>query len=564
MLKFSRVAYKNILATGNVMNEYLLDKYPTVLVTGPNGAGKTTVLDAVCFGMYGKPFRSITRGSIINAINEKQLVVEIEFTTQNNHYLIRRGLKPSVFDIICNGTPLPAFPSVAEMQEYLERYILKCNFKAFTQVVILGASSYVPFMRLTPAVRREILEDVLDIEVFSSMLVLNKARVVAVRESLTEAQRALSVIESNHTLAQTYADQWSTQQEQRRAQVDALLVTATAHREALVAERTTPVPEEANWQTRVEKIPEWQDKHTKASKLVARFAAQRQHLEHSHTFFAEHDQCPMCQQEIDSGFKADKVADTTAQLAKLTADHTEARQLVTKFTKRLETAKDAQAAVQSLALHRRQLDEQLKSADRELVRLTDERAQTLLPPPAPPQDLGDLAESRATMQTQTYTKQVLDQTGNLLKDTGIRTRIVQQYLPVINKYVNHYLQAMDFPIQFVLDDQLTETIKSRHRDVFSYENFSEGEKRRIDLALVMTWREVSRLKNSVFTNLLIFDEIFDSSLDAAGTEDLLRLLHALGPDTNVMVISHKDAMVDRFSHTVTVTKDRGFSVVTSA
>lgn len=564
MLTFHSIRYKNFLATGNAWTRTQLDSHPHTLIVGQNGAGKTTILDALCFGLYGKPFRNINKPSIINSVNQKDLVVEVEFSTQNNQYLIRRGIKPNVFDILCNGKPIDALPSANEMQDYLEKYILKCNYKAFTQVVILGASSYIPFMRLTPQARRDILEDVLDIEVFSMMHALLKNRLTGTKDELQQAQNALAVIESQHALAKTYADQWEQRQLEKRTSIDAELAKLQDAIQESMEKKLAIDTTITSWNETAEKLAEWQEKHTKASKLVTKFATQKQHLQHSKGFFDEHDQCPTCTQIITEEFKSTQFASMETQLREITEKWEETRGIVERLNKKIETAKEAQREARQLDTERLRLDEHLRTYRRDCTRLTEERERTLAPAPPPPTALGNIDEAQAAVDALNYQKHVLEQGNTLLKDNGIRTKIIQHYLPVINKWVNYYLSAMDFPIQFTLDDQFNETIKSRHRDVFSYENFSEGEKKRIDLALVLTWRAVARMKNSVYTNLLLFDEVFDSSLDVSGTEDFLSLLHTLDKDTNVFVISHKtDAMIDKFSHVLSVTKERGFSVVRS-
>jgi hypothetical protein len=416
-------------------------------------------------------------------------------------------------------------------------------------------------MRLTPQARREILEDVLDIEVFSVMQSLVKERLSQTKDALVDAQHAVQVIESQHTLIKNYEEQWAQQQQEKRTLLESRIAANDQSERDLHEQRNAPVENEDQMRRMVEKMPEWQEKHTKATKLVARFATERQHLSHNHTFFKDHDQCPMCTQSIDADFKTSRLADTTAALEKANADYQEAQKLAATLQTRLERAREAQRTLHSIEVKRKQLEERIKSLAKDTQRLVLERDRTFDAPPPPPAAVGDLTSAQDTVTALLYRKQVQEQTNALLKDTGIRTQVIKQYLPVINKFVNHFLHALNFPILFTLNEQFEESIKSRHRDEFSYENFSEGEKRRIDLALVLTWRSVARMKNSVYTNLLIFDEVFDSSLDMSGTDDFLALLQSLGVDTNVFVISHKDQMVDKFTSTIQVTKEKGFSVV---
>ncbi len=564
MLKFSTIRYKNFLSTGNAWTTHTLDQHHTTLIIGANGTGKTTLLDALCFVLFGKTYRKIKRATVVNCVNEKEMVVELEFSTPNNSYMIRRGMNPAVFDVVCDGTPIPAMASTAEMQEYLEKYVLQCNYKAFCQVVILGAASYVPFMRLTPAERREILEDILDIEVFSTMATLNKEVLGQVKSQLQEARSELALVESRHAMAQTYAAQWDEQQQARRAEVEQALQTCEERIAAVTAARAEVVPEEEQWHTYVKKLPTWQSKLTKATKLVARFSTERQHLNANRTFFVEHDQCTMCQQPIDATFKASKMDTLDASLATVEADRAAAMALVDKFTKLVDAANDAQQHLRAVEDRRRGLDEQLRDLQREQTRLQREHEATFQPAPPPPTELGDMDATTSAVSALVFQKDVREAVYDVLKDTGIRTRVIQQYLPVVNGLVNQYLEAMGFPILFTLDEQFNETIKSRHRSKFSYENFSEGEKRRIDLALVMTWRAVARMKNSIYTNLIVFDEILDSSMDHTGIDDFLQLIQTEGPDSNVVVISHRDAMIDKFAHTIVMAKDRGFSTIKSA
>lgn len=566
MLKFHTARYKNFLATGNAWNGYQLDKHSHTLILGINGTGKSACLDAICYGLYGKAFRNINKPQLINSINEKNMLVEITFTTQNNQYLVRRGMKPNIFEIICNGTAIPEFPSSAEMQEYLERYILKCNFKAFTQVVILGASSYVPFMRLTPAARREILEDILDIEVFSVMHSLVKEMISGTKDDLNKAQNNVTIIESQLALMKSYADNWRIQQEERRAAIDQQIRDCQHTLSVLNQKLATVIPNEDSWRVAVAKLSEWQEKRTKATKLTSRFATERQHLMHNQKFFTDHDQCPTCQQIIETGFKAAQITSSDEALVKVTSDMEEVQKAAASLDKKIAAAKEADKYLREIESNRRTWQIEIDAVEKETLRLNKERQKTFEESPQVTTELvGNIDDAKDMVRTLMYQKQVQEHGSLLLKDSGIRTSIIKQYLPVINKYINYYLHALNFNIAFSLDETFTETIKSRGRDEFTYESFSEGEKRRIDLALVLTWRAIARLKNSVHSNLIFFDEIFDSSLDVSGTDDFLALLPTLGPDTNVFVISHKsDVLIDRFPHTITVTKEKGFSVVPAA
>jgi len=561
MLALQKVRWKNLLSTGNVFTEIQLDAHQHTLIVGANGSGKTTMLDALCFALYNKPFRNINKPALVNSTNQKDLLVEVQFETNGQQYLVRRGINPKVFDIEVNGATLPALPNNVDSQTYLERQILKCNYKAFTQVVILGASSYVPFMRLNPQSRRDILEDVLDIEIFSIMQSLLKDRYTTTKDALQKSQYDHTLIAERHAMALNYTNQWNEQQDTLRISLSGRLSELQLQLQEQESWSVSNTDSLNLWRTQAVGIDEYKQKFLKATKLVVKFKTEKQRLEHNQNFFGTNHECPICTQDISENFKSQQLTDIDAKLAQVTADLLETERATTIYEAKLVKADEAAKTVQMIEQELVKIHERVLSIQNNITQIETEIADTHKPAPVVG-TLGDLDAAKAMLDAHSYDKYICEHGLTLLKDNGIRTRIVQHYLPVINYWVNHYLQAMNFPIQFILDEQFNETIKSRYRDVFSYENFSDGEKKRIDLALVLTWRAVARMKNSVFANLLIFDEVFDSSLDITGTEDFMRLIQTLEKDTHMFFISHKtDQLSDRFNNTIIFEKSKGFSRV---
>lgn len=562
MLTFHRLGYKNILSTGNAWTQYELDTHPHTLIVGTNGVGKSTMIDALCFGLYGKPLRNINKPTLVNTTNERELLVEVEFSTQANRYLVRRGIKPSVFEIFCNGVAVRSLPSTAEMQEYLEKYVLRCNMKAFTQVVILGSSSYVPFMRLTPAARREILEDVLDIEVFSTMFTLAKARLTETKDAVVQAQQQVAMIRRQMDVEAAYRQQWEERGRETIARIDGELADLDERIATAMTQKAELDAQVAPLREGRQSLIKYQGQQMKASTLVTRTETERQQAERTRDAYAAQDTCPTCQQPINPKTKAAKLQTMEDHCVRLAAKETEARGLYEEIAAKLQAARGADEEYQKADRQRLLCDTTLQELRRNRQRLVSERdaASTPMVPP-PSVELPSLEDAEAEVQNWAEQKYIAEQCHALLKDNGIRTKIVQHYLPVINHWVNHYLTLLEFSIQFTLDDQFNETIRSRYRDVFSYENFSEGEKKRIDLALLLTWRAIAQMKNSVHTNLLIFDEILDSSLDFAGMDNFIQIIEQM-QTTNTFVISHKESMQDRFSRTLHVTRVKGFSCVT--
>jgi len=562
MLKLNTVRYKNFCSTGNNFTTIDLSSNPTTLLRGRNGGGKSTVLDAVCFGLYGVPLRNIPKPLLLNSTNKKGLLVEIEFETQNNKYLIRRGLKPTVFEIYCNGTPVPALPSVIEMQDYVEKYILKCNYKAFTQVVILGATSYVPFMQLTPQARREVIEDILDIEVFSTMFSILKEKLSTTKDELLKAQSVHTVNQSQHDLANSYNDQWQKEEDARIQQLqtdyDNLENDLTTISSNLLAIETE-IQKYSNLTTEIEtEIKTRNELNDSLTKL----STKHEQLKSSYEFFDHNSQCPTCEQEIAAKLKTDKLTHFDNSLKELESKILEIKNSIITQDNKISKLQKKKTIYDSILNDKKIFQAQETSIKGQQAKLKAKLSKKNTPPQTT--QLGDLVASKKEVDRLLNQKHVLEQGYVLLKDNGIKTRIIKQYLPIINKTINKYLTALEFPIHFILDEQFKETMKSKGRDEFIYNNFSEGERKRIDLAIILAWRDLAKLKNSVACNLLIFDEIFDSSLDTDGMDNFMLLLQKISKDTNVFIITHKDGLGDKFPNTLVVTKKKGFSSVSKA
>ena len=569
MIHFKTVQWKNFLSTGNAFTTIQLDSRPTTLIVGENGSGKSTLLDAICFALFGRPYRNINKPQLVNTINNKNCVVEIEFTIGQKQYKIVRGIKPSIFEIWVNNELLNQDAASRDYQKYLEDSILKLNFKSFTQIVILGSASFTPFMQLTAAARREVIEDILDIKIFTSMNQVLKEKLTDLKQKLLEVETKITIARNKAELQQEYIKTLQEDREKRISDLDVKITEAnndiTTRKDTLTVcyDKRTSLVESINDFSEVtenleqilRRISEFENNATKIDKDIA--------------FYHNNDTCPKCKQGIEHDFKQTIIQEHHTELNKIGTIITEVREQETLLRQRVDDitlvnkdiailGKDiatieneiqaSQRFVQRLELEKHDVKQKVGNIDVEKSKLRDLAKDTL----TVAQERGELHELN----------DYYDIASVLLKDSGIKTRIIRQYLPVINKLVNKFLTAMDFFVQFTLDEKFDESIKSRHRDDFSYESFSEGEKQRIDLALLFTWRTIAKLKNSASTNLLILDEVFDSSLDNSATEYVMTLLNALGDGTNVWVISHKgDQLFDRFNHVVKFTKKQNFSVI---
>lgn len=568
MILFSKVRWKNILSTGDTWTEINFTRSKSTLIVGENGAGKSTILDAICFALYGKPFRKINKPQLINSINRKNLVVEIEFSIGTKQYLVRRGLKPSLFDIVCNGVAFDQNADAREFQEMFEKNILKLNFKSFQQIVILGSASFTPFMQLSAADRRSIIEDLLDIQIFTTMNTLLKEKIQNNKDELQSASFDIKLygekIELHNKLVTTIKqnkEQTIDGKKKQLGEVGCNLQICLDSIKELHDEISRLNGQIADEDTVSNKYDNFLSLERSGEDKIKSLKKEIEFLEH-------HDTCPTCTQHIDDQFKSDAAKQKQKKINTIKKTIDEFQSNKETLNNRLKEISDVHSIVQEKTLkiqdyetHCKIYQNTIKLIEEEIESLTnqiDDQTDS---------DAEELQAIKRSLKAAITTKEdllkdkaVLDVAYVLLKDSGVKTKIIRQYVPVINKLVNKYLAAMDFFVNFELNENFEETIKSRHRDEFSYESFSEGEKMRIDLALLFTWRAISKLRNSASTNLLIMDEVFDSSLDNNGTEEFLKIISTLTADTNLFIISHKgDQLFDKFHSLIKFQKVKNFS-----
>ena len=565
MIHFEKVRWKNFLSTGNYFLEVQLDRNPTTLIVGENGSGKSTVLDALCFVLFNRPFRQINKSQLVNSINMGSAIVEIEFTIQKNKFKIIRGMKPTVFEIYCNGKMLNQDANSVDYQKILEQQILKLNYRSFTQVVILGSSTFVPFMQLRSKDRREVVEEILDIKIFSLMNFLLKHKNKEVGEELNTLEYELKLTKEKITMQEQYIQSLKKNKDKIIEEKEHLIFDS--NRVLLdEQEKSDKISNEIeSAQPELDKKDKLLNTIREFHKMEAQLSNRINENERQRKFFSENDECPTCTQTIDEELKQVKIKEKTNRIAELKqgilkledelkAKETEKSKL-NEFAKEIRKKEVAIAKISvSMSGLKRLIEKEKKQIEKYKNGQVSEEDKV---------KLTRLSE-RFKIQEEQISKLredkfYVDVARNLLMDTGIKTKIINKYLPIMNKLINGYLTSMDFYVNFTLDNSFNETIKSRHRDEFSYSSFSEGEKMRIDLALLFTWRAVAKMKNSTNTNLLILDEIFDSSLDTTGTDDFLKILNTFA-DQNVFVISHKgDTMFDKFRSVIKFEKQRNFS-----
>jgi len=566
MIHFKKIRWKNFLSTGNQFTEVILDKDSTTLIVGNNGAGKSTILDALTFVLFGKSFRKINKPQLINSTNDRDCFVEIDFKIGSVEWKICRGIKPNIFEVYRNGNLLDQNSSAVDQQKYLEQSILKMNYKSFTQIVILGSSNFIPFMQLSAASRREVIEDLLDIKIFSSMNSIIKEKIRSLKDDIRTLELKKESVKDKVQMQKNFIGELENRGNaninSNKEKISNLDSEVVIHMEdnSKTEEKIFSLQKDLN------EVSGSSDKLKKLGSLRGKISQKVSTITEEHKFFKENSVCPTCTQKIDEEFRLNKISDAQNKAKELQSGY-----------------KELEDAIKEEEIR----EHHFITLSREIVNLNHNISQNNTKISGCQRQIRDLEEEIKTISNQLKNKnfehkklekfkedlqlvydnlskkkeliQYHDFSYSLLKDSGVKSKIIKKYLPLINQQVNRYLQMMDFYINFTLDEEFNETVQSPIHEDFSYSSFSEGEKQRIDLSLLFTWREVAKFKNSTNTNLLILDEVFDSSLDGFGTEEFLKIIKYVVKDSNVFVISHKTGLDDRFSSVIKFEKVKGFS-----
>ena len=569
MILFKNVRYKNFLSSGNVFTDIQLDRAKTTLITGENGAGKSTMLDAITFGLFGKPFRKINKPQLVNSINEKACVVEVVFMIGKKSILVRRGIKPNIFEIEVDGQQLQQDANIRDFQEYLEKQILKLNYKSFTQIIILGNSSFVPFMQLKAQDRRAIIEDLLDIQIFSNMGNILKTYSAENKLKLDENRSSKNLIENKINLKEDYIIQLKNKTKNLVSKFEKDINKNLSQKESILKEMAKANKDVEELLGQVEDAKQIAEKHDKLTEYQRSILRNVDSEQKSISFFESNDDCPTCKQDIDHAFKHKEISEKQEKIKKYENAIEEIDKQLGDVRARLSAIQQIQEDIQSKQTQTQSLNNSINAIDQYIEKIQKQIEDIQA-------DTGDIKAEKKQLKDfekeledvdirrseLVVESEVYNVAKNILKDEGIKARIVKQYLPIMNKLINKYLTQMNFFISFNLDENFNEEIKSRFRDDFTYDSFSEGEKMRIDLALLFTWRAIAKLKNSVNTNLLILDEVFDSSLDGEGTDEFMKIVNEQGSSTNVFVISHKgDTLYDKFRVHMRFKKHKNFSII---
>ena len=568
MITFEKVRWKNFLSTGNTFSEVQLTDAKTNLIVGSNGAGKSTILDALTFGLFGKPFRKISKSSLVNSINDRDTVVEVEFTIGKNEYQVMRAIKPNKLEISVNGQLFNQEAAVNDQQKNFEKNVLKMNFKSFTQVVILGASTFVPFMRMPLGQRREIIEDILDIQIFSTMNDNLRAKVKINNEELRDVEYELELVKNKITIQKEHMlnlEKRDKEEIDRKKQKIVEYEQKETDNSDIITNLTQQIlrlnEEMLDYKQSSKKL-------TKLNTYLMKLTHKLNSIKKEHKFFEDNHVCPTCTQTLEDTFREEKISNGKNKIQEMEEGFDELNNAIEEEQTRVERFNELSTEISDLNSQVTQTNYEITSIRKAITDINneiDEIHNDNADAKAEYSKLKVLVSDKKDLSVQLdetrKDKDTLSVASKLLKDSGIKTRIIKTYLPTMNKMIAHYLGNMEFYVNFTLDENFEETIKSRYRDVFSYESFSEGEKARIDIALLLTWRSIAKLKNSVDTNLLILDEIFDGSLDQSGTSELGWILRNFDDRTNVFVISHKEAMSDKFERTLIVEKPKNFSTI---
>ena len=570
MILFEKIRWKNFLSTGNQFTEFALNENSTNLIIGTNGAGKSTVLDALTFSLFGKPFRKINKPQLINSVNEKDCKVEVEFTIGDTNWKVVRGIKPAVFEIHRNGSVMDQFAAALDQQKWLEQNVLKMNYKSFTQIVILGSSTFVPFMQLPANSRREVIEDLLDIKIFSSMNGILKDKIRMVKEDIKVLDLKKESLNDKVQMQENFIEELEDRGKQNIKDKERKILGLLNEEKDLMNACDGMNEELQSLNKNLQNHSGATDKLRKLGNLKGKISQKVSTITKEHKFFTENTVCPTCNQEIEETLRINRINDAQTKAKELQSGYKELEEAIKE-----EEERERQFTALSKEISKLNNDisqnnvriagcqRQISNLESEVQRTTEQLANRNTEHEKLETFKDNLKTTYDELSSRKDTINYYDFSYSLLKDGGVKSKIIKKYLPLINQQVNRYLQMMDFYINFTLDEEFNETVQSPIHEDFSYASFSEGEKMRIDLALLFTWREVARMKNSVNTNLLIMDEVFDSSLDGFGTEEFIKIIKYVVKDANIFIISHKTGLEDRFDNVMRFEKVKGFSRMVS-
>ena len=566
MILFEKISWKNFLSTGNHLTEVNLNKNATTLIVGANGAGKSTILDALTFVLYGKSFRKINKAQLINSTNEKDCFVNIEFSINGTKWKIERGIKPNIFKVYRNGEEMNQSHSAVDQQKWLEQTVLKMNYKSFTQIVILGSSTFVPFMQLPSSSRREVVEDLLDIKIFSSMNLLIKEKIRGVKEDVKTLDLKKESLKDKVEMQKSFIEEVENRGKENIENKNEKIKEFDEEVNNLMSGNVESEKVISGLRGDLERVTGASDKLVKLNNLKGKISNKVSTITKEHKFFTENTVCPTCTQDIEEEVRINKLADAQSRAKELQSGYKELEEAIKTEEERerhfTTVSKEITKLTHGISKNNTQIagyQRQIRDLESEIQRVTEQLANRNTEHDKLESFRNSLQDTYQNLADKKETISYYDFAYGLLKDSGVKASIVKKYLPLINQQVNKYLQIMDFYINFRLDEEFSETIESPIHEDFSYSSFSEGEKSRIDLALIFAWREVARYKNSVNTNLMLFDEVFDSSLDGYGTDEFMKIIRFIVKDANIFVISHKSGMEDKFENVVKFEKIKAFS-----